>query len=153
MAKFLLGVIAGVAAAVLGIVLAIWLALWLESKPPNIADNSVLALRLAGRYPGEGALALPAIFGQGGGGLTVANVWMALRKAAADPRIKAVVVEPEDLIHQGGRGSKKCARISSRFRNSGKPVFAYLREPGRARILPGAGCRPHLSWGRRNRLC
>lgn len=65
MAKFLLGVIAGVAAAVLGIVLAIWLALWLESKPPNIADNSVLALRLQGDIPEKAPLALPAILGQG----------------------------------------------------------------------------------------
>jgi len=35
-------------------------------------------------------------------GITVANVWMALRKAAADPHIRAVVLEAGQRAHRLG---------------------------------------------------
>jgi protease-4 len=129
MAKFLLGLFAGVALVVLGIGLFVWLLLRFESRPPGIADNSVLALRLEGDIPEKAPLELPALFGQGGPGLTIANVWMALRKAAADPRIKAVLLEPEGLSLGWARLEEIRADVE-RFRKSGKPVVAYLREPG-----------------------
>lgn len=129
MAKFLLGLFAGVALVVLGIGLFVWLLLRFESRPPGIADNSVLALRLEGDIPEKAPLELPALFGQGGPGLTIANVWMALRKAAADPRIKAVLLEPEGLSIGWARLEEIRADVE-RFRKSGKPVVAYLREPG-----------------------
>ena len=129
MAKFLLGLFAGVALVVLGIGLFVWLLLRFESRPPGIADNSVLALRLEGDIPEKAPLELPALFGQGGPGLPIANVWMALRKAAADPRIKAVLLEPEGLSLGWARLEEIRADVE-RFRKSGKPVVAYLREPG-----------------------
>src|ERR1035441_9926701 len=129
MAKFLLGLFAGVALVVLGIGLFVWLLLRFESRPPGIADNSVLALRLEGDIPEKAPLDLPALFGHGGPGLTIANVWMALRKAAADPRIKAVLLEPEGLSIGWARLEEIRADVE-RFRKSGKPVVAYLREPG-----------------------
>jgi protease-4 len=129
MAKFLLGLFAGVALVVLGIGLFVWLLLRFESRPPGVAENSVLALRLEGDIPEKAPLELPALFGQGGPGLTIANVWMALRKAAADPRIKAVLLEPEGLSIGWARLEEIRADVE-RFRKSGKPVVAYLREPG-----------------------
>ena len=69
-----------------------------------------------------------AIFG-GGGRPTVANVWMLLRKAAADSRIKAVVLEPESLEVGWGKLQEMRADLEA-FRKSGKPVFAFLRSPG-----------------------
>ena len=129
MAKFLIGLITGVALVFLAIGLFVLLLLRFQSKPPDIADNSVLVLRLQGDIPEKPPLELPAIFGQGGGGLTIANVWMALRKAAADSRIKAVVLEPEDLSIGWARLEELRADVEQ-FRKSGKPVFAYLRAPG-----------------------
>jgi protease-4 len=129
MVKFLLGLIAGVALVFLAIGLFVLLLLRFQSKPPDIADNSVLALRLQGDIPEKPPLELPAIFGLAGGGPTIANVWMALRKAAADSRIKAVVLEPEDLSIGWARLEELRADVEQ-FRKSGKPVFAYLRAPG-----------------------
>ena len=129
MAKFLIGLITGVALVFLAIGLFVLLLLRFQSKPPDIADNSVLVLRLQGDIPEKPPLELPAIFGQGGGGLTIANVWMGLRKAAADSRIKAVVLEPEDLSIGWARLEELRADVEQ-FRKSGKPVFAYLRAPG-----------------------
>ena len=60
--------------------------------------------------------------------VTVASVWMALRRAAQDSHIRAVVLEPEGL----SVGWAKLEEIRSdveQFRKSGKPVFAYLRNP------------------------
>jgi protease-4 len=129
MAKFLLGLIAGVALVFLGMILFALLLARFESRPPSIADNSVLTLRLQGDIPEKAPLELPALFGQAGGSPTIFNVWMALRKAAADPRIKAVALEPEDLSIGWARLEEMRADVE-RFRKSGKPVFAYLREPG-----------------------
>jgi protease-4 len=129
MAKFLLGLIAGVALVFVGMILFALLLVHFGSRPPNIADNSVLVLRLEGDIPEKAPIELPAIFGQGGASLTIANVWMALRKAAADPRIKAVVLEPEGLSIGWARLEEIRADVEQ-FRKSRKPVFAYLREPG-----------------------
>ena len=54
---------------------------------------------------------------------------MTLKKAAADSRIKAIVLEPESL----GGGWAKLEELRAdleQFRKSGKPVYAYLRTPG-----------------------
>jgi protease-4 len=129
MAKFLLGLIAGVVLVFVGIGLLLLLAVHLENRPPEIADKAVLELRLEGDIPEKAPLELPALFGQGGGGLTVAGVWQALRNAAADPRIKAILLEPEDLSIGWARLEEMRADLE-RFRKSGKPVFAFLRQPG-----------------------
>ncbi len=129
MAKFLLGLIAGVALVFMALVLLFFALLHFGSRPPEIADNSVLALRLAGDVPEKPPLELPAILGGGGPGLTIANVWMSLRKAAADSRIRAMVLEPEDLSMGWAKLEELRADVEQ-FRKSGKPVFAYLRAPG-----------------------
>ena len=129
MAKFLLGLLAGIALVFLGMGLLAFLLLRFEGRPQTIADNSVLALRLQGNIPEKPPLELPAIFGPAGGGVTIANVWMALRKAAVAPRIKAIMLEPEDLSVGWGRLEELRADLEQ-FRKSGKPVFAYLRNPG-----------------------
>ena len=129
MAKFWIGLISGIALVIFGIGLFTWLLLRFESGPPSIADNSVLVLRLEGDIPEKAPVELPSILGQGGPGLTVANVWASLRNAAADPRIKAILLEPEGLSVGWARLEEMRSDVE-RFRKSGKPVFAYLREPG-----------------------
>lgn len=129
MAKFLLGVVAGVVLVFLGFgLLAVALAMF-QGRPPEVAANSVLVMRLRGDIPEKAPIELPAILGDSSPGLTVAGAWMALRKAAGDSRIKAVVVEPEGV----GAGWAKLEELRSdleQFRKSGKPVYAYLRAPG-----------------------
>ena len=72
---------------------------------------------------------LPEFLGGGRPGLTVSNLWMTLRKAAADSHIKAVVLEP-DMVVAGWAKLEEIRSDVEQFRKSGKPVYAYLRYPG-----------------------
>ena len=128
MVKFLSGLITGVLLVFFTLFFLFFVLLQFREKPPEIADNSVLVLRLEGDIPEKPPLELPAFLGAGGPGLTVASVWMMLQKAAADSHIKAVVLEPEGL----STGWAKLEEIRAdleRFRKSGKPVYAFLRAP------------------------
>jgi protease-4 len=128
MVKFLIGLITGVLLVFLAFILLLFVLFQFREKPPQIAENSVLVLRLEGNIPEKPPLELPAFLGGGGPGLTVAHVWMTLQKAAADSHIKAVVLEPEGL----SAGWAKLEEIRAdleRFRKSGKPVYAFLRAP------------------------
>jgi protease-4 len=129
MAKFLLGILTGIVLVVLTFGLLFLALVRLQGRPPEIATNSVLVLRLSGDIPEKPPVELPALFGDSNSGLTISNVWMSLRNAASDSRIKAVVLEPEGL----SSGWAKLEELRSdieQFRKSGKPVFAYLRAPG-----------------------
>ena len=128
MVKFLIGLIAGVLLVFLGFILLLFVLVQFREKPPRIAENSVLVLRLEGDIPEKPALELPAFLGAGGPALTVANVWMTLQKAAADSHIKAILLEPEDLSTGWAKLEEIRAGVE-RFRKSGKPVYAFLREP------------------------
>jgi protease-4 len=128
MAKFFLGLVAGVLLAVLLVVALLALAVVVSRQPAEIASNSVLVLRLRGEIPEKPGVEMPEFLGGGETPATVANVWMALRKAAADTRIKAVLLEPEDLSVGWARLEEIRLDLET-FRKSGKPVFAYLRAP------------------------
>jgi protease-4 len=129
MAKFFLGLLTGVVLVFLAFILLFAALLRFREKPPQIADNSVLVLRLDGDVPEKAPVELPDFLGGGRPQLTVANVWMTLRMAAADSHIKAVVLEPEGLSAGWAKLEEIRADIQQ-FRKSGKPVFAYLRTPG-----------------------
>jgi protease-4 len=128
MLKFLLGLLTGVALVFLAIVLLFAAALRFRERPPQISDNSVLVLRLEGDLPEKPPVELP-FFQSERAGVTVADAWSSLRKAALDPRIKAVVLEPENVTAGWGKLEEIRSDLE-RFRRSGKPVFAYLRMPG-----------------------
>ena len=128
MVKFLIGLITGVLLVFLAFIFLVFILFQFREKPPQIAENSVVVLRLEGNIPEKPPLELPAFLGIGGSGLTVADVWMTLQKAAADSHIKAIVLEPEGL----SVGWAKLEEIRAdlvRFRKSGKPVYAFLRAP------------------------
>jgi protease-4 len=129
MAKFFVGVVVGVLLVFFGFVLLFAALLRFRSKPPEVADNSVVVLRLSGDVPEKPPVELPAILGGGRDGTTIAGVWMNLKKAAADSRVKAAVVEPEGLTCGWAKLEELRSDIEQ-FRKSGKPVFAYLRNPG-----------------------
>ena len=128
MVKFLIGIGTGVLLTILTVVLVFLALLRFREKPPSIADNSVLVLRLSGDIPEKPPMEYPFFMGDGPG-MTVANVWSTLRKAAADPHIKAVVLEPEGLGVGWGKLEELRADLEQ-FKKSGKPLWAYLRSPG-----------------------
>jgi protease-4 len=138
MVKFLIGLVTGVALVILSVILLFVVALRFRESPPAIASNSVLVLRLSGELPEKPPMELPSFLGEDHTPLTVIGVWSALEKAAADVRIKAVVVQPEGL--SAGWAKLQELRLDiDKFKKSGKPVFAYLRQPGTREYYVAAG--------------
>jgi protease-4 len=126
MAKFLIGLLTGVLLVFLTIGLLFLAMLRFRDRPPDIADNSVLVLRLDGDVPEKTPVEIP--FLSGAQTLTVTDVWMTLRKAAADSRINALVVLPEGLGGGWAKAEEFRADVEQ-FRKAGKPTYAYLRTP------------------------
>jgi protease-4 len=145
MAKFLVGVITGLILSVLlGISILFGLARMRE-KPPAVARDSMLVLQLRGDLPERPPVEYPFPILQDRNRLTVANVWMTLKKAAADSRIKAVVIEPSDLAIGWAKLEEIRADLAL-FRKSGKPLYAYLKTPGtREYFLGSAAERVYLA--------
>jgi protease-4 len=129
MVKFVAGLATGVVLVILTLVLLFVAAVRSRQKPPQVASDSVLVLRPSGDIPEKPPLDL-SLFSSGYA-VTVADVWMALHKAAADSRIKAVVFAPDGLTIDWGKMEELRADLEQ-FRKSGKPVFAYLRGPNTA---------------------
>lgn len=113
--------VALVLAALLG--LAVLLAAF-GQRAPNIRDNSVLVLRVAGPLPDYVADdPLRKLFG--GPEESITNLVLQFRKAKVDNRIKAVVLD----INMSGAGWAKAEELRDAvtdFRSSGKQVFAYM---------------------------
>ncbi len=138
MVKFLIGLATGVALVFLSIILLFVIALRFREKPPVIAADSVLVLRLEGELPEKPPVEIPAILGGDHTPVTVIGVWSALDKAAADPHIRAVVLQPEGI--SAGWGKLQELRMDiDKFKKSGKPVFAYLRQPGTREYFIASG--------------
>ncbi|HZT32348.1 MAG TPA: signal peptide peptidase SppA [Bryobacteraceae bacterium] len=130
MRKFLIGVATGVILTGLTLVILLFaLTIPFRAKAPSITGNSVLVLQLNGEIPERPPIEVPlGIFGQRSRP-TVENVWMLLRKAAADTRIKAVVLEPQSL-EIGWAKLEEIHADLERFRKSGKPLYAFLKTGG-----------------------
>src|SRR5450755_2449610 len=129
MVKFLIGLVTGVALVFLSLILLFVVALRFRESAPAIASNSVLVLRLSGELPEKPPMELPSFLADDHVPLTVIGVWSALEKAASDTRIKALVLQPEGLA--AGWAKLEELRLDiDKFKKSGKPVFAYLRQPG-----------------------
>ena len=138
MVKFLIGFVTGVALVILSLILLFVVALRFRESAPVIAGNSVLVLRLNGELPEKPPIELPAFLADDRTPLTVIGIWSALEKAAADSRIKAVVLQPEGLT--AGWAKLEELRLDiEKFKKSGKPVFAYLRQPGTREYYAACG--------------
>jgi protease-4 len=129
MVKFILGLVTGVLLVFLSFILVFFALLRFREKPPEIASNSVLVLRLSGDLPERSPVDLSGIFNSGNATLTLSDIWMLLRKAAVDPHIRAIAVEPDGLSAGWGKLEEVRADLEQ-FRKSGKPVYAFLRAPG-----------------------
>jgi protease-4 len=130
MAKFFFGLISGVILSILAVfVLFFALVRSFRESAPTVAQNSVLELHLSGDIPERPPVEVPfGVFAERGTP-TVTNIWMLLREAAVDARIKAVVLEPESLSVGWGKLEEFRADLEQ-FKKSGKPVYAYLKAPG-----------------------
>ena len=129
MKKFLIGLVTGVVLCGLIAVIFALALVRLGSRPPSVADGSTLVMKLSGDVPEKAPTEIPIPFFEAQTPLTVADVWLNLRKAAADPRIKAVLLEPERLNIGWARMEELHAELEQ-FRKSGKPLVALLRTPG-----------------------
>lgn len=128
MAKFFIGLVTGVVLVFLSFVLMFFAALRFREKPPVIGNNSVLVLRLEGEIPEKAPVELPEFLGGHEGAPTVPGIWQNLKKAAADPKISAMVLEPRG-VEVGWARLEEIRSNIEQFRKSGKPVVAYLRTP------------------------
>ncbi len=133
MLKFLIGVLTGIVFAVVLAVIA-FTAIAVSvgrkgEKPVTVSDNSVLVLRLDGEIPERPPVDYSSIpFFQSKVPVTVENIWSSLHKAAVDPHIRAVLLEPEGP----SIGWAKMQEIKSdldEFKKAGKPIYAYLKAP------------------------
>jgi protease-4 len=128
MGKFFLGLLTGIVVVIVAFFCLVYFALRMQSKPPTVANNSVLVLRVSGDLPEKPPLDLPSLLGGDDSSVTMPGAWMALKKAALDSRIKAVVLAPESISAGWAKIEELRSDIET-FRKSGKPVFAYLRSP------------------------
>ncbi len=128
MGKFLLGLLIGAVLTVLILVIGVFAVASLRTKAPTIADGSTLVLHLNGDAPERPPVDISIPLLQQHTPLTVENIWAMLRHAAADPRIKAVVFEPSGTS-VGWAKMQEIRADLEQFRQSGKPLIAYLKNP------------------------
>ncbi len=130
MKRFALGFVIGI--LFVGLVLLIIGAAAMRfgtDRPPAVADGSTLVLHLEGELPEQPQVTLPIPFLEDQQPMTMVETWQLLRKAAADSRIKALVLEPRALSVGWAKLEELRGSIVA-FRKTGKPVYAYLRGAG-----------------------
>jgi protease-4 len=128
MKKFLLGILAGMILTALAGVIVVFSAIRLGEARPSVADGSTIVLNLDGGLPEKSPVSIPLPFIGTPTPLTVQEIWSGFRRAAADSRIKAVVL----MVGNVDGGWAKLSQVREdilAFRKSGKPVYALLRSP------------------------
>ncbi len=128
MKKFLLGLLAGIVFCILSALLLFLAMVRFGNRPPSISSGTTLVLDLSGEVPEKAPPEFPLPFLEDQSPITLPDVWQTLRKAAADPRIRAVVFEPGSLSVGWAKLDEIHADLLA-FRKSGKPLYAYLRSP------------------------
>ncbi|HVT93781.1 MAG TPA: signal peptide peptidase SppA [Bryobacteraceae bacterium] len=129
MKKFLLGLLVGVVFCFMVLAVFAFALARIGQSKTDVEDGSTLVLALEGSIPEKSPADIPLPFLESQARVTVSDLWLTLRKAAADPRIKAIVFEPRGLSAGWGTLEELKADLAN-FRKSGKPLFAYLRNPG-----------------------
>jgi protease-4 len=126
MKRFTIGFVIGVLFSGLLVAMLFYAALHYGERKVTVANGSTLVLHLEGDLPEQPPVELPLSFLQQQQSPTVLEIWQLLRKAAADTRIKAIVLEPRGLDVGWAKLQELHDDILT-FKKSGKPVFAYLR--------------------------
>ena len=129
MKKFTLGLVVGLfLAGLFGIVVVFSLARLGERKP-HVPDTATLVLRLSGEIPEKPPVEVPLPFIEAATPVTVRDTWAMLKTAAADSRVKAIMLQPEGVSAGWGKLDELRADLME-FKKSGKPLYAFLRSPG-----------------------
>lgn len=121
--RFLAGAFAGCALTVLTAGAALWLIPWWIERPPSVPSGTTLVLPLSGAIPEAPAGTLEPFAPPP---LTTFAIWDVLRKAAADKRIAAILLQP-DKPQAGWAKLTEIRDAILEFRKSGKPVHAQLQ--------------------------
>lgn len=129
MKKFLLGILAGLIIAGVSAVVLFFAAIKFARRPPQAPDKAWLSLRLEGELPEAAPVTFPLPAFESRSPMTTAEVWSVLRRAAADKRIRGVVVKPRGLSVGWGKAEELRLGLE-KVRKAGKPVYAYLTSPG-----------------------
>ncbi len=133
MRNFLLGLLSGIVLCVLAAFIFVFILVRIASsfgeRPVEIADGSTLIFNLEGEVPEKAPIGLGLPFLREPPMLTVEQVWENFKKAAVDPRIKAIVFEPRNLRIGWGK-MQEIRQEMLDFRKSGKPLVAFLRGAG-----------------------
>jgi protease-4 len=137
MKKFLLGFVAGILFCGLSVLVLGFAALSVGmgtlgkgSAPPSLSADTTLMLHLEGEFPEQAPLDVPPLpLFESRQPMTMLDTWKLLRKAAADSRIKSLVLEPRGLQAGWAKLEELRAGVQA-FKKSGKPVYAYLRTAG-----------------------
>ncbi len=136
MKRFTIGFILGLLFAGLIVVIVAVAAVRLGGeRRVTVADGSTLVLHLEGDLPEQPPVELPIPFLEQQQPLAIIETWDLLRRAAADPKIKALVVEPRGLTVGWAKLEELRDEILV-FKKSGKPVYAYLRGAGMHEYYP-----------------
>ena len=131
MKNFFLGFVIGILFVGLVVVLLGFAAVRLagnlgSERPVTVSDNSALVLNLEGAVPEQAPVDVSIPYFQQQPPLTVLDTWKLLRRAAGDTKVKALVLEPRGLDAGWAKLEELRAEIMA-FKQSGKPVYAYLR--------------------------
>lgn len=130
MSKFFLGFFAGIIFVGLALTAVFFLGIALAGgRKVGLPSSGVLRLELTGEVPEISPVDLPYPLSSNRRQVTVFEIWQALRGAAGDSRIKAVLLEPRGLNAGWGKLEELRSDILE-FKKSGKPVIAYLRGAG-----------------------
>ena len=114
-----------VLALVLVVGVLITLALMSLSSEPDVPNNSVLVLKVEGSMPDYvNADDLTSRF-FGGQADSLSNLLLQLRKAKADKRVGAVMLDT-GMIEGGWAKAEEIRDAIADLRKSGKPVYAYM---------------------------
>jgi protease-4 len=131
MKNFFLGFLIGIVFVGLVVVLLGFAAVRLAGslgaeRPVTVSDNSALILNLEGAVPEQAPVEVSIPYFQQQPPLTVLDTWKLLHRAAGDTKVKALILEPRGLDAGWAKLEELRAEILS-FKQSGKPVYAYLR--------------------------
>ncbi|HYL74290.1 MAG TPA: signal peptide peptidase SppA [Bryobacteraceae bacterium] len=133
MKNFLIGLVVGIVFSGLTLLIIgfaiVKMASSFAEKPVTVADGSTLVFKLEGELPEKAPPEIPLPMFEAQTPLAVHEVWDIFRKAAADPKVKAILLEPRGL-QIGWAKMQEIHDEILQFRKSGKPVIAYLRQPG-----------------------
>jgi protease-4 len=128
MKKFLLGILCGVVIAGLAGFILVFALLKIGDRKPTVADGSLLVMRVGGDIPERAPVEIPLPYFDDPSPATMLETWQALNRAANDPRIKAIVLEPRGIATGWGKLQELRGAVD-KFRQSGKPVYADLLAP------------------------